>query len=256
MADNVLEVVIEGTDQSVPLSSFLKVVENAFSLLKGVDSALGGGGGQRTKWDLVGASMHSPCTVAISAAPLAQGRVEAGIAGCVAGLRRLDAEAHMPQYFDDAMLEHAKKIVSTLADGVSLIRFSAGGLTAIPTQRVAANVDRLTRRSKQEGMLEGCLQRVDAHGDLRFRIFDVVTGEGVPCDFGDALREKVRSSLYERVKVTGTIHYSREGKPVRVEVKDVTPFPKNPPGFFRIPPIDITGGVDAADYIERLREDG
>lgn len=117
------------------------------------------------------------------------------------------------------------------------------------------NVDVLRRHTKHEGTLDGYLQQVNGHGELGFSIFDVMTGKGIPCSFGDALRGEVKRSLYERVRVSGMVHYTRAGQPTRIEATNIVQLPKCKAGLFRIPPIDITGGEDAVDYIERLRGD-
>jgi hypothetical protein len=105
--------------------------------------------------------------------------------------------------------------------------------------------------------VEGLLQQVNAHSERKFYVYDTLTDRKVPCTFGEALSGAVKEALYDRVSVHGNVRYDADGRPISVKAEQVTRFAPMAelPQFFQIPPMDITGGVDPADYIEELYED-
>jgi len=257
MDDQILMIEISGQSRAIPFASFLKIAEHTLSLLKGMDGILHGG--DDMTWTIERSTMNSPLTLSISASgpEATAGRIEAAIIYSIEGLQLLDKDASsVPPYYDEKLLGHAKDIVSPLNDGIAELVYTSGSLAVRPTLRVAANVAELTKEYQLPGVVDGLLQRVNAHSELTFSIFDVLTGNRTNCRFGPDLRDKIKDALYARVRVKGTVHYSRSGRPVLIDAEDIVAFPPEPTRLFRIPPVDVTGGIDPANYVERLRRDG
>jgi len=249
---------LSARDGNVPLAAFIRVAGRIQAMLRGLDTAVGGDPEGTTTWEIVGASLASPLTIEVgadAAAPVH--RADAVLSACVSGLSDLDREARIPPWFTVGLLEDARKMVSVLDDGIARIALQYADVSAIPTQRVAAHVDALTQTVEQPGTVEGLLQYVNAHGKRKLYVYDILTDRRVACSFGDGLRAAVKEALYERVAVSGLVRYDLEGRALSVKAETLETFPPagKLPQFFEIPAMQITGGVDPADYMEALYED-
>jgi hypothetical protein len=258
MSDTSIRLHLAGRAETIPLSGVLMALQALQSMLRSLDEAYRGAGGRPTAWHLSEAAMKSPLCVEVAPSSDADlQRADAVVADCVNGLATLDRIAEVPPRFRLKTLEAARELVSPLGDGVAEMSIEAAGRATPVTLRIAANVSDLTRPQKRPGTVEGMLDRVNAHSDLKFYVYDPLADRRVPCAFGDPLREAVRKALYGRVTVVGTVTYDRDGVPISIVAESVEPFPdpSELPQFFEVPPIDITGGMDPADYIEGLYED-
>lgn len=258
MEDHNLRIELTGTSGSVPLRALLRVIESSRVLLNGLDAATRSADLGPADWHVSGAALNSPLLLQVTeAGGRGEGRGPRVFRELVGGLGLVDGKAAVPPHFDARMLKAAKDLVWGLDHGLAAIALAAGDLVTHPTRRVAAHVDRLTRPYEAVGTFEGLLQGVNAHEGRRFFIYDTLSGHRIECTFGDEHRDAVKSALFERVSVTGTARFSPEGQVIglRAESIDVLHGGRRGPEFFRVPPIDITHGVDPADYIEALRDE-
>ena len=254
-----LTIQLEAKDGHLPLSSFVTVVASALSLLKGIDRELAGRRERPVRWEVTDASLNSPLTLEIGAPGTdVPQRVEMAISQLINGLDLVELEPVIPDHFTDSMMESAKQLVSVLNDGVGAVHLLGCGRRTRPTQRVAANTDEALQAFETPIVLEGLLQMVNVHDGQKFAIYDEVTDERVPCVFVDEeLRFRVKDALYERVTVYGVATYDHHGNVRRVCVDRLEPLVERRETIhlFATPPVDITGGMDPADYIEGLHED-
>jgi hypothetical protein len=258
MGNDNLTVQLTGKDRTVPLSGLLRVMDSTRVLLGRLDAATRSADVGPADWHVSDAALNSPMLLEVTEVSGRGGdRGPRVFREVVNGLSLVDVRAVMPPHFDSKMLHAAKDMVSALGDGIAAIALATGDLVARPTQRIAAHVDRLTRPYEAFGTVEGLLEAVNAHGEQRFYIYDTLTGHRTPCTFGDQHRDTVKQALFDRVSVTGLAKFDPEGQAIslRVERVDVLSDSRRGAEFFRVPPIDITHGVDPADYIEALRDD-
>jgi len=251
-----LKVQLDGRDGSVPLGGLLRVMESTLQILNGLDAVARGGSARHAGWHVSDASLNSPMLLELTeVGSRDDARGPSVFRGAVEGLRILDREASTPPNFDNRMLQAAKMMVSVLSDGIASLTFGADDVVAAPTQRVAAHVDHLTRPYEAVGTFEGELEAVHAHASQRFYIYERLSGTKIPCTFKDEHRPILKKALFERVLVSGHARFGPEGRALSLDVDTILIAPKDDelPDFFRVPPIDITHGVDPADYIEGLR---
>lgn len=133
-----------------------------------------------------------------------------------------------------------------------------GATVATVRDDIQYQVDRVLRGGYSLlGSLEGTLEAVNLHRRAIFTIWERVTGKPVPVSFPLEMKENVRQCLDRRVLAAGQINYYRNGMPQSITklraLQDMTPTSEGPvAGFGSIP--DLTGGVDAVEYLRRMRE--
>jgi hypothetical protein len=241
---------VRARDELVPVRSFLTIVDSALSILKELQHSKHYASAE---WKISAASLQSPLTFTIgSDDPNGQELVREYL-GVFKEAEK--SEKFPPDRWTQKTLEGAKRVVSVLNDGVAQITFTSAGIETIsPTQRVAATVDYLLAPAYEDyGSFEGRLETLSVHGRTRFNIFDPITGRPVSCYFKEGQLEKAHSAFNHRVLITGTVKYSRIGQPVSVIVDDIRVLV----GGVKLDDlreIDITGGIESAMYVRRLRD--
>lgn len=106
--------------------------------------------------------------------------------------------------------------------------------------------------------IEGIMDQVTVETDKsRFRISHPLTGEEITCTFDQGVvnLEDVKEALPHRVAVYGRARLDRMGKTTSIEVSKLTQLRDESefPRIASMPSIDITSGMDPADYVERVR---
>jgi hypothetical protein len=128
------------------------------------------------------------------------------------------------------------------------------------TPATAANAASMLRGAvpTEYGSIEGRIETLSVHGNEAFCVWDEVTGQRVECiipPLHGELLSQAHAAFGERVTVTGTIRYASPGRPctMRVDSLAVRPSRDRLPRALDLPPVDITGGVDAGEYVRTLR---
>lgn len=81
-----------------------------------------------------------------------------------------------------------------------------------------------------------------------------VTKATTKCEFADNSQMDIAKSLVtKRVMVTGVAKYNTKGLAETIEVDYIEGFPEDLPPVSDLVPVDITGGEDPADYVDRMR---
>ena len=169
---------------------------------------------------------------------------------------------HIPQHFNPHTLEIAKQIPSVLADGVARVAISSpdspdSGVATV-SQHLAANAASLMPKEHDElGTIRGKLERLDTHGAYTFSVWDAVTGHKVDCVFPEDRYEEVLGLVRRRVDVSGRIRYTGAGLPYRVIVEEIRELPDHYSisELLNGPPMNLTGGLEEAEYVRRLRDE-
>ena len=168
--------------------------------------------------------------------------------------------AETPPFFSVKAMQKARKLVTELEDGADSIAFSGpDGETVEPTKLLAANVKSILKRTfyVTQTALEGRLETVDVHGKFSFAIYDTLNNHRTKCLFSEGMFDQVASSLRRRVAVAGEAKFNRRtGRSVSIRAEslrrlgETSDLPKFKHGDY----IDITGGIDSAEYIRRIRD--
>jgi len=243
----------------VPIESFLKVVSNTVRMLNNIDLDTSPSHRRTTRWKIVGASLKSPLTLSLNGQAKHHERVAEVAKVYLDGMGTMERDPNsIPAHFSLDTLQKAKKLVSVLDDGISRVVFSGYERSVSPTQKVAASVDALTAASYSSyGSVDGILETLTAHGGLQFVIYDRLSGDEIDCRFNSVYIEDARAAWTHRVRVYGAITYSRagipksinvDGAPQRLKDRSVLPQAKDLEG------IDVTAGVESAEYVRRLRD--
>jgi hypothetical protein len=91
-------------------------------------------------------------------------------------------------------------------------------------------------------------------------LFNRVLDEYVPCYFSARSKEleaTARDAWKRRVRVSGKILVSYQSRrPNRIDVESIEILPRKSelPRLADLPPLDITGGMEEAEYVRKLRD--
>lgn len=254
-----LTIRVEGRDNDVSLSSVIHVLKDTLTMLREIDLGIAGVGKPTLRWDIVEASLNSPLTLRIVARPIGDEPSRGVAYALVGGLDQLEHVARTPKYFTDDTVHHARNLVKVLSNGVASISILAPGIpAALPTQRIAANVDDIMKDEYQhiDSDLMGVLEILNAHGRVAFTVFDPIGGEKTLCHFEEQFLDAAAAAIRKRVLVKGIIKFNRQGRPVSMKVKGPIEVLDTGEGvdFREGEQIDLTGGEDAGDFIRRMRD--
>ncbi len=261
MKNDRLTIRVVGKEEYVPLSSFLDVVNNTLTILDGIARDLTPDQRDRIEWRIVSVSMNSPLTMVIEGQSEEATEVtHTAIHAYTSGLRAIEeSSSFAPPHFTLPRLDAARRIANVLNDGIGAVTFYEEDTPPVtPTQQFTANVSKLIPQEyAEEGSLEGTLEMITIHKQRVFAVYDRFTGKRVECRFTDENLTVARDALGHRVTIYGRIRFTREGDPKSVIVQEIEVMPSQSelPQFSDLEGLDITGGVDPAEYVRRLRDD-
>lgn len=253
-----ITITIEAKDKGVPTSSLTTFMNNFAGMLRSAARQIAPGRHNEIRWEITGARMASPLTFTLEAICTNPRLPRQVVRDTVSNLRLIEHKAAMPDNMTDQDLSSAIAMVSVLNDGIKAITISSPDFgEAKPTQHLVANVEQIRQRYKRRHMsFRGRLEAIDAHGNNHnFDIFDVLTNQRIKCVFPEDRYEEVGRLLKRRVVVYGEVRMSNAGIPIYIKVKEFHGLPnaEDLPNILDMPPIEIPGGLDAAEYIRRMR---
>ncbi len=259
-------ILVEGRDGGVPAERFVDVVVKALAVMRDLDARSSEDGKAAIHWNITRATTNSPLTLTLEAHVPAQRRdtSRAVVKSYLRGMRKLESGKGVPSDFGDDTLKEARALLGLLDRGVSRVEFSAPGEEkVVPTLRSAALIDeffgRRTTYHMADTTVEGSLETVTIHGGDAFDVFDQLTGTRVRCMLPDGRIADAVAALGKRVSVSGRAKFSDKGRPLSIEVesirvmRDKANLPKAS-DFEGAGRLDITGGMDSAEFVRRLRD--
>lgn len=159
----------------------------------------------------------------------------------------------------DEDIEGTKELASVIGRGFASMKISSPGdptvkVTPVLVERVEA-IARTVRATWYEWTeLRGTIDQITVSPTAaRFRLRHQITNAEIGCDFNLELLESVKDALSHRVEVYGKVRYNRADQPKSMIVKTIRKLPDRSPPFKTVPAVDITSGMDSADYVERVR---
>lgn len=147
---------------------------------------------------------------------------------------------------------HKRHLVGKIYENVEL------GALILSNENQTYNIDELLggRTYRERTTLRGVLETLTVRDDGQlFFIRDRVRGRNVRCIIDSVeVLERAKQALGSRVSVWGMARFNKLGLPISIKVEDFRVLPKDSPRFDEVPGIDLTGGMDAAEYVRRLRD--
>lgn len=178
----------------------------------------------------------------------------------VKNIRSIEGRGVLPGNVDVPALETYRELGPDPKQNVSYIRLAfSGGESVSITRSFDARIERLLGEDVlAEGYIDGRLELLDLHRKYRFAIFPTVGPKKVLCDFEPELQNRVIAPLAQRgyVRVKGILKYKTGFPyPYAVIVRDIQPLPEATSLVETrgIAP-DATGGVDAAEFVDTIRD--
>ena len=256
-----LTILMEVKKGRVHASSFLTVLGDMIDILEDVDASVSANRSGSVCWVITDATPSNPLTMTLEAEP--KGEVNNGseaIYYALTGIREMERTGDRPpMHFSPEALEKAKNISSVFSDGVErLILSSPGSEPVSVSQRLAANAaDLLPKGHDELGTITGRLEGLSIHGRYSFCVWDVASNQKVDCLFTEDGYQEAHSLVGRRMDVSGRIHYSSAGIPLRVYVEETRLLPDHDTVSEVLdgPPLNITGGIDAVEYVRMIRDD-
>lgn len=146
------------------------------------------------------------------------------------GLRELETGAR-PVFFTDKSLEFSKTLGSLFKTkkappNVRIWFKQEQSLTinrTIATQ--ASNL--LEAAYEDDGSVDGFLQKLSAHRQFEFVIYDALDDRAIKCEVEENKIESAWKSFRKRVEVLGKVRYRKDGRPISVRAKEIVPFPSS-----------------------------
>jgi hypothetical protein len=257
---NTLTILVTPRGDGLPLDTLLRTIDEMLHILKELDRFLSGSPRTTIDWVVTSVTYNSPLMLRV----IGRKKVDAPFPGRVvdAYLRTLsELESGVePEGLSEASMTRALNLTRSIArDGIASMQFSAPNLPPVtPTARLAENVENIIKRRyyHEDAVIEGRLQTISVRGEPHFFIYDVLNDRKTRCTFREGLIFKAMKAIGKRVAVEGRVRYAREGWPLSVEVEDVRELREatDLPQFAEGEGIDITGGIESAEYVRRLRD--
>jgi hypothetical protein len=144
------------------------------------------------------------------------------------GLKDLE-EGKRPPIFTDKAIEHSKKLSNLLRSrkvpGVVRI-WGNHDKPFVFSQNVAATAGQLLDVAyEDDGSVDGFLEKLNAHGQFEFVVYDLIDNHAIVCEVAPTLLKDAWQYFQKRVEVLGKVRYRRDGLPVSVKANEIISFP-------------------------------
>lgn len=239
-------------------SSLVTVLGCTLRLLSAVERDASPQGTPCSDWIVESASKNSPIQLVLHGS-LRQGKVPIhSVPLVVDGLSKIEKRAVRPRHFSNEAMNAARSLVSRNTP----FEYRYNGTSVRPTSKVLSHVDTLmhyTSAYNADMAIDGRLDALYMHGDNpQFFVFDPLTDAGIRCYFSESDVDSVISLLRNRVRVYGDARFDKRDEVVSINVEWFERLPEED----EVPTLqdmhdaqlNITDGMDAADYIRRMRD--
>jgi hypothetical protein len=237
-------------------------------LLSEVDIALSPKFAHTVDWSIRELSHRSPAVLIVEPI-LREGQLDNRrtiIDTVMEGVSILKEKDNRPRYFSDQALASARELVSILGERIHQVEIFTPDTGIICTEAIAANIREILHPGREMvGSIEGYIESMNSHAGFEFGLYEPILSSRIECQLDPTLKsdevlrlKKEAYTLYEqRVRVSGLLRTNRKGEVrsarvstilgLRAEAKfrDV----KEISGIF-----DITAGLDASEYVGRMRD--
>jgi hypothetical protein len=261
MEDTVV-LTLAGYGDVIPARAFVQALTSFLGLLQDLDASVSGNKQGSVEWEISLLSKNSPARIGYRGHAHHGDHDRAREVGleCVRGIQLLADRPERSERYSDAALGRTLKLARFRQKTFSEIDVNSDNEQARVTLEVYENIDALTRSAREEeASLVGSLDSITVHKGNEFRVWDERNEKPVRCFFSDALLEKAKAYLGQRVMVVGKSRINRLGNIVSVDAKDIESYTADE----GLPTIEqmsgsvknITGGMSIRDYIKVIRDD-
>jgi hypothetical protein len=242
----------EKTGERVTVRALIAALEKALVWLRGRDPE------STVDWEIVRVSLADPVSMTFSS-PTANG----DISERMRNLHKLQSKKRpkVTPRLTDEDIDGTRELAATIGAEFKSLRISSPGeptvkLTPILVERVE-EIAKTARAAWYEwGTMRGTMDQVTIGENVsKFRMKHPVTGDEVGCTFPQEMLDDVKDALPHRVEVYGRIRYNRSDRPTSIDVREIRRLPERSTSFDAVRPVNITSGIDSADYVEGLRGD-
>lgn len=249
-------------------ADFLSSANNLLRLLSEVDIALSNSLARTADWSVTQLSRSSPAVLIVEPV-VREGQLDNRhtiVDTVMEGLSALKEKDVRPRYFSDQALTSARELVSVLGERVHQVEVFTPNISVVCTEVIAANVREILHPGRETvGSIEGFLESMNSHRGFVFGLYEPVLASRIECELDQSLNTEAASrlkeqtyALYEkRVRVSGNLRTNRKGEVRSAKILSIEELrteakfrdAKAISGIF-----DITGGLDADEYVRRLRD--
>lgn len=205
----------------VPVSQLMQAADSFVSIVRRVSSEATGA----AKIELYAQFMSGSQVLALSPGPQADiDAVRTSFGVILSGLRDLGnpGTTEMPRGFDESSLADARRLAALAARGLGPVSIVRAGVAANLNTSTIGVIDRLRSFGYQmEGSVEGRLDAVNIHDELRCTIYREFDGKGIRAEFEEQLFDSIRSHLGQRISAMGTVYYDLAHRIKRIKVSNV-----------------------------------
>ena len=232
----------------IPIVALAAAMNDLSDLLAQLDVSISGK--ERLEWGMKAMRTRNAVIEAIPRVPNEEdynfNMAHKIIPALLIGTKAMGKKPVRPEFFSDGALDSLKDL-ATIANGDVRRVFITGSLNGKPARpihikpTVKTNVDELIGpRYSTIGSVEGNLDTVSLHRSPRIFVYHAITHKAVRCRFNMEMMEQVRAALGKRVIASGTVHYNRQGEPIRVDMERLRVL-----GQDRLPTTaDMTGTIE------------
>jgi hypothetical protein len=236
--------------QAVTVRALIAVLEKALRWLRGRDE------NEPVDWEVVRIALGDPVQLTFRSES-ANGSISQRM-GRLHSIQNKRLPKIMPRLTDDD-IDGTVELASVLDEGFKSFQISSideptVNLTPSLVERVEEIAKKTARFYYEYTTVRGTLYELTAviDGPHRFRI-ERLDGDKIPCNFTPDKFAEVKEAIKSRVEIHGRAKCSGSGEIKSIEVRDFRVLRDNPVKFSEMPGIDITGGLDTVEHIERIR---
>ena len=253
----------------VDADAFVHIFQDTIAALKAIDRGFSTHGGETIQWEIVQTGSNSPIFATLRGHDQTahNGEHSRKVTNAfVGGIKQLSRGNVCPLGFGEDSLRYVQRIVSEAKLHRLKPVYSTFGMEVPVTKAMAANANRARKtlemrksRLVEYGTIEGRLRELsESRSRDKLGVLDKLTGEVTHCYLrNEALEPMVLKGWKHRVAVTGDITIDRQsGLPIKVMVDEIRILRDHGelPQIEDLHDIDITNGVEPAEYIRRLRD--
>lgn len=247
-------------------ADFLSSANNLLRLLSEVDIALSPSLVRTSDWSVMELSRTSPAVLLLEP-EVREGQLDnrrAIVDTVMEGISDLKEKDMRPRYFSDQALASARDLVS--GERVHKVEVFTASTCIVWTEAIAANVREILHPGREMiGSIDGFLEAMNSHRGFVFGLYEPVLTSRIDCELDpdlDAetitLLKKHVYDLYEkRVRISGSLRTNRKGEVRSARVVNIEEL-RTESKFKDVKVIsgifDITGGLDASEYVRRMRD--
>ncbi|MCE9591720.1 MAG: hypothetical protein K8S99_14490 [Planctomycetes bacterium] len=248
MAKN-LKIELSGEGEKLTVKTLIERLEGALAMLRSL--------APDGEWEVVMVRMNSPLQIAIR-----NPRADRAVRQHFTALRKIKTSSVRPPHLTDTAIDSTLQLAESVeAYGHQPLRMSYGRARVEITPEAKSNLETMAATARhyyyEMTTIRGMLYEVvSGLGIYRFRIEDPVTKKHIQCNFQPDRLKEVKDALQEkaqRVEVYGRAKCSSSGEIKSIDVRDIRPLVDDGALISEAPGIDITGGADSVEHVERIR---